>query len=109
VDEQAVLMQAEALIRAVLRKPPSSANTSDSDWARLFHFCEDHRYLLAARVSARRKATDLGYLDLWLRQLASPPRGQWASARLSLLSLIRVAGIPPRIDYEPMFTASESD
>jgi hypothetical protein len=104
VDEEAVCVQVEMLIRAVLVKPPPSSNMADPDWARLFRFCEKHREVLAARVRSRRKIANPGRLDLWLRQLASPPPGTWGGARLGLLPLIRAAGIPPRSEFEPMFS-----
>ncbi|MFU8892788.1 MAG: hypothetical protein ACNA8L_04080 [Luteolibacter sp.] len=103
VDDEAVWVQVEVLIRAVLAKPPPSSSTVDPDWARLFLFCEKHREVLAARVRSRRKIANPGLLDLWLRQLVSPPPGIWGGVRLGLLPLIRAAGIPPRSEFEPMF------
>lgn len=102
--EALVLKQVEVLIRAVLRKPAPSSIESDPDWARLFRFCEKHRHVLADSLRARKKTDLPGYLDLWLRQLASPPRGEWSGARLGLMPFIRVAGFPPRSDDDPMFT-----
>ncbi len=104
-----VLTQVEVLIRAVLGKPAPSSTGSDPDWARLFRFCEKHRHVLADCLRSRKKTDLPGYLDLWLRQLASPPRGEWSGARLGLMPFIRVAGIPPRSDDDPMFTLPSGD
>lgn len=102
--EALVLTQVEVLIRAVLRKPAPSSIESDPDWVRLFRFCEKHRHALVDCLRARKKLVRPAYLDLWLRQLASPPRGKWSDVRLGLMPFIRVAGYPPRRDDDPMFT-----
>jgi hypothetical protein len=108
VDEGRVWMEVEVLIQRLIDKPPPGSKMVDPDWMRLFRFCEKHRNLIASRVRARRKIVDPGRLDLWLRQLASPPPGRWGGVRYGLLPLIRATGIPPRSEYELMFTDTSS-
>jgi hypothetical protein len=102
--EERIMMRFEALVEAVLYRPPPSAARPDPDWNRLFRWCHTHRNFLATRARSTGKLASPNRVDLWLRELASPPKGVWDGVRQGAISYIRLVGIPPRGSSEAMFT-----
>jgi hypothetical protein len=103
-----VLARFEELVEAVLSSPPPVVATADPDWRRLFRWCDTHRGLLAERASQRNKLTRPQRADVWLRELASPPKTGWDGVRHGALPFIRLVGMLPRSSGEPMFTGGQS-
>lgn len=100
-----VLERFEQLVEAVLPLPPPSVPCSDPHWVALFRWCDRHRVVLAARARRFQRKGVQSRLDLWLRELATPPKGQWEGVRYGALPFIRMVGLPPRGDGETLFTA----
>jgi hypothetical protein len=101
-----VLMRFEELVEAILFKSPPSLNTSDPDWLRLFAWCHKHRASLSTQARLWGKLAEPRRVDVWLRELASPPNGTYLGVRRGAISYIRMVGLPPRGDGEPLFTGA---
>jgi hypothetical protein len=101
-----ILRHFEELVEAVLHRPPPSTPTSDPDWLRLFGWCYIHREFLAGHARRWTRLGKPGRVDIWLRELASPPNRTYQGVRNGAMYYIRLVGLPPRSDGEPMFTAA---
>lgn len=102
-----ILRRFEELVEAVLASAPPSVATLDVDWTRLFRWCDTHRALLAERAFLWSKLAHPQRVDVWLRELARPPKGRWDGVRHGAISYIRLVGLPPRGEGEPMFTGMD--
>jgi|688.fasta_scaffold637731_2 hypothetical protein len=101
-----VLERLENMVEALLQLPPPSVPCTDRPWRALFLWCNKHRHHLAMHARRCLKSRSQQRVDLWLCELASPPKGMWEGVRHGLLPFIRLVGLPPRGDGEPMFTAT---
>jgi len=106
IETESVLERFEALVEAVLPKPAPAALTGDRDWLRLFQFCESYRDFLSQRVRYSKRIASPRMADVWLRQLASPPCGEWDGVRNGLQLFIASCGLPPRNRNEALLSAN---
>lgn len=102
-----ILERFEASVEAVLNKPPPARQTSDQDWLLLFRFCERYRDFLSQRVRYSKQIASPRMADVWLRQLASPPCGEWDGVRIGLKLFIASCGLAPRSKNEALLSASK--
>jgi hypothetical protein len=100
-----LLERFESLVEAVLLLPPPSVPCSHPQWAALFRWCGRHRKQLAARARDCIRNDSQERVDVWLRELASPPKGMWDGVRYGAMQYIRLVGHLPRNSGQPMFTA----
>jgi hypothetical protein len=99
-----ILRRFEELVEAVLTHAPPSLGASDADWVRLFRYCDKHRVLLAERAKMWNKLAEVRRVDVWLHELARPPKGAWEGVRHGAMPYIRLVGLAPRGAGGAMFT-----
>jgi hypothetical protein len=104
-----VLERLEYLIESVLMLPPPSVPCANRQWRQLFNWCIKYRYHLGTHARRCLKHGSQTRVDVWLCELASPPKGLWEGVRHGLLPFIRLVGLTPRGDGQPMFTVPAED
>jgi hypothetical protein len=93
--EKSVTEHFVGLVTMFLANNPARKDTITDELCLLIELCNHHRNLLW-KIYRTGEHAGPEPLKKWLREMASPPSGDWAELRLSLAPLIRTFGLIPR-------------